>query len=149
MNNSFWLETTNKTNYPKLEKNIDVDVCIIGGGIVSAITAYLLLDSGLNVCILEKDRVCTGVTANTTAKITSQHGLFYNYLVNNFNIDFAKQYLNSNEDAFHLIKNIIEKEHIDCDFESQDSYVFTTSMQEAEKIYNETKTVKQLGFNAE
>lgn len=149
MNNSFWLETTNKTNYPKLEKNIDVDVCIIGGGIVSAITAYLLLDSGLNVCILEKDRVCTGVTANTTAKITSQHGLFYNYLVNNFNIDFAKQYLNSNEDAIHLIKNIIEKEHIDCDFESQDSYVFTTSMQEAEKIYNETKTVKQLGFNAE
>ena len=96
LDNSFWIETTNKTNYPKLEKDTNVDVCIVGGGIVSAITAYLLMNSGLSVCILEKDRVCTGVTANTTAKITSQHDLFYNYLANNFDLDFAKQYLNSN-----------------------------------------------------
>ena len=134
MDNSFWIETTNKTNYPKLEKDTNVDVCIVGGGIVSAITAYLLMNSGLSVCILEKDRVCTGVTANTTAKITSQHDLFYNYLANNFDLDFAKQYLNSNEEAISLIKNIIEKENIDCDFEMQDSYVFTTSKQESEKI---------------
>lgn len=149
MDNSFWIETTNKTNYPKLKKDINVDVCIVGGGIVSAITAYLLADSGLNICILEKDRVCTGVTANTTGKITSQHGLFYNYLENNFSINFAKEYLQSNEEAISLIKNIVEKENIDCDFEIQDSYVFTTSKQEVSKIRDEVETVKKLGLNAE
>lgn len=149
MDNSFWMETTNKTNYPKLEKDTNVDVCIVGGGIVSAITAYLLMDSGLSVCVLEKDRVCTGVTANTTAKITSQHDLFYDYLANNFDLNFAKQYLDSNEDAISLIKSIIEKENIDCDFEMQDSYVFTTSKQEAEKIKSEVAVVNKLGLNAE
>lgn len=149
MDNSFWIETTNKTNYPKLEKDTKVDVCIVGGGIVSAITAYLLMNSGLSVCVLEKDRVCTGVTANTTAKITSQHDLFYNYLANNFDLDFAKQYLNSNEEAISLIKNIVEKENIDCDFEMQDSYVFTTSKQEAEKIKAEVEVVNKLGLKAE
>lgn len=149
MDNSFWIETTNKTNYPKLEKDTKVDVCVVGGGIVSAITAYLLMNSGLNVCVLEKNRVCTGVTANTTAKITSQHDLFYNYLTNNFDLGFAKQYLNSNEEAISLIKSIIEKENIDCDFEMQDSYVFTTSKQEAEKIKTEIDVVNKLGLNAE
>lgn len=149
MDNSFWTQTTNKTNYPKLEKNITADVCIVGGGIVSAITAYLLADSGLSICILEKDRICTGVTANTTAKITSQHGLFYDYLTNNFNSDFAKKYLESNEDAIQLIKSIVEKENINCDFEMQDSYVFTTSKQEVSKIKAEVETVNKLGLNAE
>lgn len=149
MDDSFWIKTTDTTNYPKLEKDINVDVCIIGGGIVAAITAYLLSNSGLNICVLEKDKVCTGVTANTTAKITSQHGLFYNYLANNFSFDFARQYLNSNEEALSLIKNIIEKENIDCDFEMQDAYVFTTSQQEADKINEEVKIVNKLGVNAE
>ena len=149
MDNSFWIETTNETNYPKLENDINVDVCIVGGGLVSAITAYLLSNSGLNICILEKDRVCMGVSANTTAKITSQHGLFYNYLENNFNTDFAKQYLESNEEAISLIKSIVEKENIDCDFEMQDAYVFTTSKQEATKIHDEVETVKKLELNAE
>ncbi len=149
MYNSFWIETTNKTNYPKLEKDINVDVCIVGGGLVSAITGYLLADSGLNICILEKDRVCSGVTANTTGKITSQHGLFYDYLANNFDLDFAKQYLASNEEAISLIKDIIEKENIDCDFEMQDAYVFTTSKQEAKKIQTEVEVVNKLGLNAE
>lgn len=149
MDNSFWVETTSTTNYPKLDKNIETDVCIIGGGIVSAITAYLLSDSGLRICILEKDSVCSGVTSNTTAKVTSQHGLFYNYLLNNFDFNFAKQYLNSNEEAISLIKHIIEKEKISCDFEMQDSYVFTTSKQENEKIKKEVEVVNKLGLNAE
>lgn len=149
MDNSFWIETTTKTNYPQLEKDIEADVCIVGGGIVSAITAYLLSDSGLKICILEKDSVCSGVTANTTGKITSQHGLFYNYLLNNFDFNFAKQYLDSNEDAISLIKHIIEKEKINCDFETQDAYVFTTSKQEDEKIKKEVNIVNKLGLNSE
>ena len=31
-----------------------------------------------------------GVTANSTAKLTSQHGLFYKYLYDEYGADFAK-----------------------------------------------------------
>lgn len=86
---------------------------------------------------------------NTTAKITSQHGLFYNYLVNTFSSDFAKGYLEANQNAISDIKSIIDEEGIDCDFEYQDNYVYTDLEDEIVKIKHEVLAVNSLGFNAE
>ena len=125
MNNSYWVESTPKTNYPSLSSNINTDVLIIGGGITGIATAYMLSESSLDVTVVEADRIAMGVTANTTAKITSQHGLLYDYLLNSFGFNIAKAYLDSNEEAIGVIKNIIKKENINCDLVSQDAYVYT------------------------
>ena len=74
---------------------------------------------------------------NTTAKITSQHGLFYDYLINTFGKEFAKGYLDANQDAISNIKEIIDTEKIDCDFEWQDNFVYTDSEDEVIKIKND------------
>lgn len=121
MNFSYWVESTKQTNFPSLAKNISTDVLIIGGGITSILTAYMLSNSNLNITIVEADKMAMGVTANTTAKITSQHGLLYDYLLNSFDFETAKGYLDSNEEAIKLVSQIIEKEKIDCDFSYQDS----------------------------
>lgn len=86
---------------------------------------------------------------NTTAKITSQHGLFYDYLINTFSYDFAKGYLDANQEAISNIKSIIDSEHINCDFEVQDNYVFTDLEEEVVKIKKEVSAVNSLGFGAE
>lgn len=86
---------------------------------------------------------------NTTAKITSQHELFYNYLINTFSKEFAKGYLDANEQAIYNIKNIIDEEQIDCDFEFQDSYVYTDLEDEIIKIKHEVSALNSLGFDAE
>ena len=119
MEESLWISGTKKTNYQTLEKDEKADVCVIGGGIVGAITAYLLTKKGLNVIVLEKDKLCMGVTANSTAKLTSQHGLFYKYLYDEYGADFAKLYLESNENGIKLAEEIIQNENIDCDFEKK------------------------------
>ena len=90
-----------------------------------------------------------GVTANTTAKLTSQHGLFYNYLINNFSQGFAKKYLEANENAINLAKSIIAKENIDCDFEKKDAYVYTKIESELHKIKEEIDSLQLLDFEAE
>lgn len=125
MSSSYWVESTPKTNFPNLSEDINTDVLIIGGGITGIATAYMLSNSNLNVTIVDTDRIAMGVTANTTAKITSQHGLLYDYLLNSFGFDTAKGYLNSNEDAIKTIESIVKKENIDCDFVKQDAYVYT------------------------
>lgn len=89
-----------------------------------------------------------GVTANTTGKLTSQHGLFYTYLVNSFGEETAKAYLKTNENAIHSVKEIIDLENIDCEFEFQDSYIYTNNPVELEKIKNEVDTLNALGFPA-
>jgi len=146
---SYWQETINKQKYSQLTENIKTDVCIIGGGIAGILTAYMLTNSGLGVTIIEKNEMCMGVTANTTAKLTSQHGLFYSYLINNFSKNFAKKYLVANENAISLAKTIIEKENIECDFEIQDAFVYTKVESELPKIKEEVDAMELLGFDAE
>lgn len=149
--NSYWLDSVKNNNFSfsNLDTDIDVDVCIIGGGITGISTAYMLSKAGLKVCILEKDKIAHHATGNTTAKITSQHGLFYDYLINTFSSDFAKGYLDANQEAISNMKNIIDNEKIDCDFEYQDNFVFTNDESEVSKIKHEVTAVNSLGFNAE
>lgn len=90
-----------------------------------------------------------GVTANTTAKITSQHGLIYDYLTNSFGLETAKGYLESNEEAIKTIENIVNTENIQCDFVKEDAYVYTCEKCNDEKIKQEQKALANLGFPAE
>ena len=145
--NSLWQNVPSK-NYPSLQGEVKADVCIVGGGIVGITTAYLLAQHGLKVVILEKDKICNSVTANTTGKITAQHGLFYHYLISNFDKSFAKKYLDSNLEAISFVYDTITKENIDCDFEWQDNFVYTNSDEILQEMKLEVGTVNSLGFDA-
>lgn len=149
MEKSLWIVDSCETNYPELKEDINAEVCIIGGGIVGAITAYLLEKNGVNVVVLEKDKICMGVTANSTAKLTSQHGLFYKYLENENGLNFAKKYLESNEEGIKLAEKIIKEETIDCDYEKKDAYVFATNESELKKIEEEIDVLKRINYDAE
>lgn len=148
---SFWIESTKniEKKYDKLTKNLEADVCIVGCGITGAIVAYYLSKEGKNVVILEKDKICEKTTANSTAKITSQHGLFYKYLLDSKGAGFAKKYYEANENAIKNIEYIVKNENIDCDFEKQNSFVFTEKKENIEKIKDEVNSVKKIGGNAE
>lgn len=148
---SYWIESTKniEKEYSSLNKNLEVDVCIIGAGITGSMTAYYLTKEGKKVAILEKDKVCLRTTGNTTAKITSQHGLFYKYLLQSEGYEFAKKYYEANEKAIRNIENIVNKENIDCDFEKQDAYVFTQKEDEVAKIKDEVESVKKIGGTCE
>lgn len=57
---SYWIESSyqKKKAFPKLEKNKQVDVCIIGGGLTGLTTAYYLAQTNLKVALLEKSKIC-------------------------------------------------------------------------------------------
>ncbi len=148
---SLWIKTEKELleNSKKLEGTIESDVCIIGGGITGITTAYYLSKAGKKVVLLEREKLSMRTTGNTTAKITSQHGLFYDYLINDYGEEYAKKYYEANQEAIENIAEIIKKENIECDFERQDAYVFTRSTQEIEKIKKEVQAVKKIEGNAE
>ena len=147
--NSLWLtENKNDSKFESLSKNINTDVCIIGAGIFGMTCGYYLSKAGLNVTILEKDEIGHKTTGHTTAKITSQHGLFYTYLVETYGEGFAKDYLSANQEAIENIKNIIDDENITCDFERQSNFVYTTNPNEVPQIKKEVDVLNALGFPA-
>ena len=151
--NSLWLSDNNIFKNidlnTTLEQDFSTDICIIGAGIFGLTCAYYLTKLGFNVTVLEKSDIASKATGHTTGKITSQHGLFYDYLTNSYGQKFAKDYLDVNEEAIQNIKNIIDEENINCDFKYQNSYVYTTKKSELSLIKNEYNAVSNLGYNCE
>lgn len=147
--NSLWIETTkNQLHLKTLTQNLETEVCIIGAGLFGLTTAYYLTKQGKKVVVIEKDDIGEKVSGNTTGKITSQHGLFYSHLIDDYGINYAQKYLEVNEKAIQNIKEIIDTEQIECDFEEQSAYVFTTNQDEVIEIEKEVDAVNKLGKKA-
>lgn len=141
---SFWEEEIKKhQEFESVKNNIDVSVCIIGGGLTGLSTAYYL-SKKVSVAVVEKDRICSHTSGKTTGKITSQHGLFYEYLINSENKEFAKKYLKANEKAIDNIENIIKESQGECDFEREDAYIFTMQETKVDQIKNEQASVDKI-----
>src|SRR5262245_44938276 len=89
---SLWVATAPETDYPPLRDSAEVDVAIIGGGIVGLTVALALKRAGRTVAVLEAARVGTGVTGHTTGKVTSLHRLAYRDLQRDFGEEGARSY---------------------------------------------------------
>lgn len=141
---TFWDKDREKNrSFQRLANDINVDVCIIGGGLTGLSVGYYL-SKHKNIAIIEKNKISELTSGGNTGKITSQHGLFYNYLEISKGIEYANEYLNANEESIQNIKEIIEKEKIECDFEIEDSYVFTQNEDDVQKIEAEQKTLEKI-----
>src|SRR3954467_11188531 len=96
-NTSLWMDTAPATDYPPLEPGGHFDVAVLGGGIAGLTTAYLLERQGASVAVIEADRVAAGVTAYTTAKVSSLHGTIYSTIERKFGADAASTYAAANQ----------------------------------------------------
>lgn len=141
---SFWESERQKhKEFEKIKNNLNVSVCIIGAGLTGLSTAYYLSNK-ISVAVVERDRICSSTSGRTTGKITSQTGLFYNYLIESKGEEFAKKYLEANEKAISNIEKIIQQTKENCDFERQDSYVFTRQETLVDKIKKEQASVDKI-----
>lgn len=145
MKKSVWLDSVLLPEFQKLKGDVKTDVLIIGGGMSGILCAYFLERSGIDYILVEGNRICEGITKNTTAKITSQHGLIYSKLIKDMGAEYAQMYLTANENAVSIYEDMCKK--IDCDFEKKDAYTY--SLRDRQIIEDEVKAVNKLGFKAE
>lgn len=142
---SLWEKNSGKKNFEKLNGDIKTDVLIIGGGMAGVLTAYFLQQSGVDYALVEADEIANGITKNTTAKISVQHGLIYQKLIKEFSIEKAKMYYEANERALNTYRNLCKD--IDCDFEEKDSFVYT--LNDPGIIEKEAKAIEKIGKSAD
>ena len=145
---SLWLDTAPETNYDALFSGLAVDVVVIGGGITGLTAATLLKAEGKTVAVLEAGRIVQGVTAYSTAKVTSLHGLLYDYLIRHFGEEKAHAYADANQTAIEQISRFVEEKQIDCEFARTEAYTYTESEQEIDEIRAEVSAATSLGLPA-
>lgn len=141
---SIWTETIKPPSFEALQRDMKTDVLIIGGGIAGLLCGYLLEQAGVDCVLVEQNEICGGVTKDTTAKITSQHGLIYHKLVRQFGVERARLYLQANQAALENYRQLCQ--NIECDFQTQDAYVY--SMNDRRKLEQEMNALQTIGFSA-
>lgn len=132
---SIWKDTASLPTFPSLRGDHKTDVLVIGGGMTGLLCAYQLKEAGVSCTVVEADTIGGGVTQNTTAKITAQHGLIYSRLLKALGEERAKLYYEANHRALEEYARLCRT--IPCDFTRRDSFIFsrTDSFPLEEELY--------------
>ena len=128
---SIWEKTCKGPARPPLYGKAQADVAVIGGGMTGILTALELQERGLQVVVAEAGHVGGGQTGRTTAKLTAQHGAIYAGLIERLGREKAAMYARANCRAVERCCARIELEHIDCDLERTDSWLYSYDREDA------------------
>ena len=145
---SFWLDSTAKTSFPKMEQ-VTVDVAIVGAGITGITAAYLLKKAGKTVALIEAQQIAASASGHTTAKVTSLHQIIYKDLIDRHGEEKARLYGESNQAGVEFVAATVKQQEIDCDFKRNDTYSFAESKDNLDKIQQEYDAAVKLGLPAE
>ncbi len=141
---SLWQNGIVMPRFEPLNGDCKTDVLIIGGGIAGLLTAYFLHKRNIDYILVEKNTLCTGVSGNTTAKITFQHGLIYHKILKRNGIAAAKAHLDANCNALEKYRELCRD--IDCDYQVKDNFVY--SLNDSAKIEKELEALSKIGYDA-
>lgn len=141
---SVWNKEVTIPLFAPLEGERKTDVLIIGGGMAGVLCAYFLEKAGVDYCLVEAERIGSGVTGGTTAKITVQHGFIYHKIEEKYGQEAAFRYLDAQQSALDCFR-LLGKQ-IDCEFEEKDNYVYSSG--DCDKPEREMRTLERIGGKA-
>nr|MBA3272005.1 FAD-binding oxidoreductase [Acidobacteriota bacterium] len=121
----YWMRSSDVPDFPALDRDLSVDVAIVGGGVVGISTAYLLKAAGLTVAVLEREQYAMRDSGHTTAHLTMVTDELLSDLVKNFGRDTATAVWDAGRMAIDRIEATIAAERIDCDFQRVPGFLHT------------------------
>ncbi|KAA1426451.1 FAD-dependent oxidoreductase [Nocardioides antri] len=145
---SVWLATAEVPTYDPLLHDLDVDVVVVGGGLVGLTTAVLAQRDGPRVAVLEGARIGCGTTGHTTGKVTSQHSLIYADLVRRHGEHDARRYAEANQAGVEKLAGLADELGIECELARAVAFAYTTDPRQCERIEDEVAAAKELGLPA-
>ena len=145
----YWIDSSPTPEFPKLNRNLQVDVVVIGAGITGITAAYLLKRAGRRVALLERRRCASIDTGHTTAHLTCVTDERIADLVKNFGEDHARAAWDAGLAAIAQIDEIARDADIDCHFEWIPGYLFAAGEGEEKTLQQEAQQAQELGFDAE
>lgn len=143
---SIWTAETEIRSREPLSGDISVEAVVIGAGMAGILAAYYLQQAGITVAVLEADRIGSGQTKNTTAKITSQHNLIYDSLIRTFGNRMAEHYARANEEAIGEFERLILEKGIECNFVKCPAFLYSRA--EEVSLKREAAAAASLGIKA-
>jgi len=148
---SYWDDSSSVSRYPALDRDVTVDVVVIGAGITGLTAAYLLKRSGARVAVIDRRRAGGVDSALTTAHVTCVTDLDLTALVKTFGRDHAWAVWDAGLAAIEQIDRTIQREEIACEWAWVPGYKHSPidgTTDETRALRDEAATACDLGFDA-
>ena len=147
-NVSYWIATSEAPARAPLTGDADADLVVVGGGITGLTAALQAAKGGASVILLEARTLATGTTGNTTAKVTTLHGLVYSELENRVGREAAQAYAELNRQGLDEVRRLVAEHAIDCDLHDMDAVTYTEQADRRGDIEREVEVATTLGMPA-
>lgn len=135
----------------------EVDVAIIGGGIVGASCAYLLRHSDatkdLKVALFESRGIASGSTGRNAGFVLRGIQAYYNHAVKLYGREIAREVFRFAEENQRQIKvfaeSIADEKGLDFELSNCGSYLLACSLDELDDLKQSAKLMQEDGFSCE
>lgn len=145
---SLWLDTVSRDPYPPLDRDLDVDVAVVGGGIAGVTAARLLGRAGLRVALVEARRLGDGDTGHTTAHLTQLLDAGYATLRSSFGRSGAALAAVSQRAAIERIADLVLEDDLACGFARVAAYRHAETEEELGPLEEELEAMQEAGLDA-
>lgn len=134
-------------SFPRLTSDLRADVCVVGAGIAGLSTAYMLIEAGKKVVVVEDGLLASGMTQVTTAHLVSAIDDRYFEIERLHGERGAQLAAESHGAAINRIEAIARKEQLRCDFERVDGYLFLAPEHSPDLLDRELDAAHRAGLN--
>lgn len=143
---SYWTDSLERPiSYFPLNKNIETDVLIIGGGIAGVTIGYCLCREGKKVVLVEDGYMGSGETGRTSAHLVTSLDDRYYRLEKLYGDEGTKLAAESHSAAIDFVEQTIDIERIDCEFERLDGYLFLHPSDKEDSLEREREAALRAG----
>jgi glycine/D-amino acid oxidase-like deaminating enzyme/nitrite reductase/ring-hydroxylating ferredoxin subunit len=143
---SVWMQTEKIPCHAALAADTQADVCVIGAGIAGMTTAYLLLQEGKSVVVLDDGPVGGGQTQRTTGHLSNALDDRYVEIEGWHGLEGARLAAESHSAAIDRIEALVARESIACDFERLDGFLFAPPGDSGELLEHELQAARRAGL---
>ena len=114
--NSYYAASANEQPaYPKLQGDIEADVCVVGGGFAGLSAAIELADRGYSVAVLEANHIGFGASGRNGGQIIAGLACEQDVIENALGFEAAKQVWGMTLEALDLVRERVKRFEIKCD----------------------------------
>ncbi|WP_262696396.1 NAD(P)/FAD-dependent oxidoreductase [Kordiimonas aquimaris] len=105
--------------FPRLEGNVESEVCVIGGGFTGVSTALHLAEKGVDVVLVEQNQIGWGASGRNGGQVLGGFGpelSDYEEYEKVYGVDAALKVWQLGVDCVDIVRDWIVRYGIDCDF---------------------------------
>ena len=135
--------------YPPLVQDTTCEVCVVGGGISGALSAFHLVEAGLDTVLVDKRDIGFGSTAASTGLLQNELDLPLHLLIGMLGEDAAVAVYRLCRKANKQIAQLAERLGNPCDFQPRRSLYLARKAQDVKSLENEFICRKKYGFPVE